>query len=719
MRDTAPLSRDRLFRLVFFVCVLAIALGFILFPFSPASEQLEAGDRAGNTLIAPEGVSYESAVVTEARRRTAAAGVAEVIELDASIREQQLATLDERLNVISEVRESDEDLSQQQAQLAELANPALDDALAIIILQLADDEWASVELDTRRVLGEILAESVDEAQAMSAAEGLGQRFSGLNDAPAIAATQLLTTLVVPNVVLNGEATELQRQAARDTVEPVRVTLSEGEVLVRKDEVVSERTVEELTQADLLSNELSVGEVVGVSVVSLLAAASLGAYLIYMRPPTALSDRRLFLVVALVAGIVFAAKLFLPTVLPDDERRFYAFMLPVATVPMLVAALLDDTPFAVLVAAVVSALCTFTAYYLPESPGVLPGRPLDAMALYSGYFAGSLAAVFTVSRASTIAQYFLAGIVVTIVTFAGGYSVLLLDPGRELEDAFWVFLSSGGGGVLAAVITLAAFVTLGALFGITTRLQLMEMAQLNHPLLRRLQDEAPGTFHHSALVSNLSQAAAEAIGADALQTRMGAYFHDIGKMAKPRYYIENEGQGRSPHDDLDPIASAKVISDHVRNGLELARKHNLPQVLRDFIPQHHGRRLVTYFYRKAAQAGSKPNPDQFRYPGPRPQRRETAIVMLADSSEALVRAAEDKSPEAIDFAVEGVIRERLQEGELDESDLTLRDLQKIAEAFKSTLRGVYHQRIQYPEPTPEEQRALEGGEPRPDPFAEIS
>jgi putative nucleotidyltransferase with HDIG domain len=248
---------------------------------------------------------------------------------------------------------------------------------------------------------------------------------------------------------------------------------------------------------------------------------------------------------------------------------------------------------------------------------------------------------------------------------------------------------------------------------------MEMADLDHPLIRRLQEEAPGTFHHSVLVSNLSQGAANAIGADALQARIGAYFHDVGKLSKPRYYIENMADGRNPHSELDPAASARIIADHVRLGIELARKNGVPAVLREYIPQHHGTRLVTYFYRQAVQTGESVDADRFRYPGPKPQRRETAIVMLADSIEAMVRAREDKSAEAIDFAVEGIIRERLQEGQLDESDLTLRDLQRIADSFKATLRGVYHQRIEYPEPTEEEQLALdEGSEVRPDPFSNI-
>jgi putative nucleotidyltransferase with HDIG domain len=236
---------------------------------------------------------------------------------------------------------------------------------------------------------------------------------------------------------------------------------------------------------------------------------------------------------------------------------------------------------------------------------------------------------------------------------------------------------------------------------------MELAQLNSPLLRRLQDEAPGTFHHSIIVGNLAERAADLIGADSLLVRVGCYYHDIGKIAQPGFYIENQMGGGNPHDSLSPRESARIIAQHVTAGQELARRHGLPGRVRAFIPEHHGTRLIAYFYRMARQQDPNVPDDLFRYPGPRPQTRETAIVMLADSTEAMVRASEDRSPERIDELVEEVISERLAEGELDECDLTLRDLRTIAESFKQTMRAVYHPRIEYPEPTPEEQQARAG------------
>jgi putative nucleotidyltransferase with HDIG domain len=237
-----------------------------------------------------------------------------------------------------------------------------------------------------------------------------------------------------------------------------------------------------------------------------------------------------------------------------------------------------------------------------------------------------------------------------------------------------------------------------MFGVTTRIQLMELAQLSHPLLRELQERAPGTFHHSVLVGNLSERAADLVGADPLLVRVGCYFHDIGKIAHPAFFIENQTEGQNPHDRLSASDSAKYVAEHVRYGLEVTARHRVPARVRAFVPEHHGTRLVTYFYRKASELDPNTDPERFRYPGPRPQSKETAIVMLADSTEAVVRASRDRSHEHIDQLVDSVIAERVAEGQMDDSDLTLRDLKTIGESFKATLRGIYHPRIEYPAPT---------------------
>jgi cyclic-di-AMP phosphodiesterase PgpH len=267
-----------------------------------------------------------------------------------------------------------------------------------------------------------------------------------------------------------------------------------------------------------------------------------------------------------------------------------------------------------------------------------------------------------------------------------------DPVGVAQLAVAALVSGAGSGLLA----FAGMAMFGHLFRITTVFELRELADPNHPLLRQLLLRTPGTYHHSLLVANLAERAAEVIGADALVARVGAYYHDIGKMRNPTGFIENQQSGVNPHDELDPIVSAGIVAAHVRDGLALAERYHLPPMIREMIPAHHGTSVVKYFYQLAQSRGQNPDEASFHYPGPRPRSKEAAIVMLADGTEASVRSLAEKKPETIRAMVERIVGDRLSEGQLDECDLTLRDITRIKDAFCELLLGVYHERIPYPE-----------------------
>ena len=429
----------------------------------------------------------------------------------------------------------------------------------------------------------------------------------------------------------------------------------------------------------------------------MAAPFLALYLYLFQPKAVNNLPRLFMIGLLTVLWVAAAKVFLSLTLPDGDRLYLGYMLPIAAAPMLIATLLDGS-LGVAVAAIVSILAAFAGFYLPDARTTVSAAPLDPLQMVVAFMLASLTGIYAIRRAERVNNYATAAITVGAALFATLFAFWLLSPDRAAQDLVWMLAASALGGVGSAVITVGATAVLGVMFGVTTRMQLMELAQLSHPLLRQLQEKAPGTFHHSVIVGNLAERAADLTGADPLLVRVGCYFHDIGKIAKPGYYIENQMEAQNPHDRLDADASARLVSDHVRAGLELTARHRVPAPVRAFIPEHHGTRLVTYFYRKASAEDPNVDPEKFRYPGPKPQSKETAMVMLADSVEAVVRASKDRSHEKIDSLVDSIISERLSEGQLDECDLTLRDLKTIGESFKSTLRGIYHPRIEYPEPT---------------------
>jgi putative nucleotidyltransferase with HDIG domain len=253
-------------------------------------------------------------------------------------------------------------------------------------------------------------------------------------------------------------------------------------------------------------------------------------------------------------------------------------------------------------------------------------------------------------------------------------------------------------LVTMTVALLGTYLLGVLFSMVTPVQLMELSRPTHPLLRQLLLKAPGTYHHTLIVSNMAERAAEAIGADAQLARVGAYYHDVGKTIRPYFFAENRSEGQDPHARLDAYTSAQIIIAHVRDGVELARKYRLPQRIIDFVPEHHGTLRASYFYHQAVQqAGGAHAVDasQFTYPGPRPRSRETAITMLADSAEATVRAKHPDSSEEIARIVHETIQARVTAGELDQSSLTLGDLQIIQHAFVDVLRGIHHPRVTYP------------------------
>jgi putative nucleotidyltransferase with HDIG domain len=261
------------------------------------------------------------------------------------------------------------------------------------------------------------------------------------------------------------------------------------------------------------------------------------------------------------------------------------------------------------------------------------------------------------------------------------------------------LVSGG---LSASLCFGLLLLAGSVLGITTSLQLIELSRPDHPLLQLLLRQAPGTYQHSLQVANLAEQAARAIGANTLLTRVGALYHDIGKAVRPHFFIENQVAGQNVHEQLDPTTSASVILSHVRDGLELARKYRLPSSVQAFIPEHHGKLEAGFQLKAAVEAAGgdalRVNPEDFTYPGPRPRSRETAILMLADGVEAKARAEGPLEDAAIDRLARWVIEDRLSKGQLDRTDLTLKDIDTIRRSFVNTLRGIYHPRIRYPDST---------------------
>lgn len=384
------------------------------------------------------------------------------------------------------------------------------------------------------------------------------------------------------------------------------------------------------------------------------------------------------------GLLLALIIFIAFALPRyDISPLY---IPVASVALITTLLYKDLQLAFVMALASSLLVTLSL-----------GLELSYMLIF---FLGSVTAVYMSREARTRSQLFKAALGISLVQVVAG---ILLSPERAANmspDYVNVFLKPLAlNGIISVMVTLFSLKIFEWLFGELTNFSLMELSDFNQPLLRRMILEAPGTYHHSLVVSNLSEAAADVIGANGLLARVGAYYHDIGKMAKAEYFTENQIAMGNKHDVIEPSISKLVILNHVRDGIELAQKYKLNPKIIEFIPQHHGTTLMHYFYQRAlseAEDTSEVKEENYRYPGPKPQSKETAIVLLADSAEAATRSIDEPSPQNITEVVRKVINNKFIDGQLEESNLTLKEIEIIAETFSRILSAMHHTRVRYPE-----------------------
>lgn len=511
------------------------------------------------------------------------------------------------------------------------------------------------------------------------------RLLALDPAQAALARWLAERAVRPNLFIDTVQTWRQREAARASVEPVRERILQGEIIVRRGDVVTRDHLRKLAALGLVAPPLRAGRVLGTLLLATLLVAAGAAYLWRFQPEVWSEERKLWLLALLVVLGAVATRIV--------AARLSGFLAPVAAIPMLLTVLLNP------------ALASFAAGALAVLTGWIAGNDFR-VALVA--YVGSLAGVYAIRRIRRRSDLAYAGLLVAGANLVGVGAVDLLAgvPPMELAtDAGWGALN----GILSGVLAVGALPYLEDLFGLVTPIKLLELSDPSHPLLRRLQLEAPGTYHHTVMVANLAEAAAEAIGANALLVRVGTYYHDIGKLRRPGFFVENQFGTHNPHDRLAPSLSALAIISHVRDGVELARQYRLPEAIVDFIREHHGTSLIRYFYHRAVERSGGPvDEGPYRYEGPKPRSRETAVVMLADTVEAAARALQSPSPSRIEEVVRGILRERLEDGQLDQCDLTFRDLERLAQTFTRMLVSMFHPRAEYPEVSLEAHRARRRG-----------
>ncbi len=491
--------------------------------------------------------------------------------------------------------------------------------------------------------------------------------------------RLLATFFHPTIVPDRATTELRREEVRRSIPVAKYEVQAGEKIIVANEVVGREQNEKLRALrdavdKYRGSQRGLRRVAGAVLFDFLLVVLLGATIIAFRPAVYKNFRWLLL----VAGT--SALVLLGGAIVSVVRPVHPELVPVALAAVLLSALFDRR------SSVCAAMVLAT---LVAGQSVFRGTN----ALFINLVAGAVAAISVgeIRRRNQSYQW--------ILTIAAAYVVTAAAIGLTLDLPWRGILTSAGFGVLNAfVCVLLAMLILpvAEMFtGIETDLTLLEWSDLNRPLMQRLSLEAPGTYAHTIAIANLAEAASRAIGANALLARVGAYYHDIGKIARPQYFVENQPKGSNPHDALEPGASAQIIREHVRAGLELADTYKLPRALKAFIAEHHGTGTISYFLDKAKRGDATPVASEFEYPGPRPQTAETAVVMMADGIEAAARVLHQPTPEKIREVVEHIVRQRMEQGQLRETPLTLRQIEIVKTEFTRVLVGMYHNRIEYP------------------------
>ncbi|MCS7173374.1 MAG: HDIG domain-containing protein [Armatimonadetes bacterium] len=650
-------------------------------PYLPPRVTLREGMVSPYEVAAPRSVEYVDWERTERLREEAAGAVRPVYRLDPTLSREAERSVHTAFEAIWGIRSRRPrtDLEHRE----QLVRLGLRDQALLAAETLRRGDLERVRDSTLVLLRRLMREGVrpeDLPTVRTRGRALVEALPFSAPSRALVAWALERALR-PNLLVDHLQTRRQQEAARASVDPVRERILRGEVIVRRGDVVTAEQMRKLAALGLVPPPIRWEGVVGTLLVLILLSVLGAAYLRRFQPEIWADEGRLLLLcllglVAAVGSRVIAT-------------RLSSFLVPVASVTMLLAILLNPR------------VASFAGGALALLVGVMSGNDLRTSVVA---YVGGLTGVYVIRRVQRRADLAYAGLAVAGANVLAVIAVDLLaatPPVELLGDVGWGALN----GLLSGILAVGALPYLEELFGLVTPIKLLELSDPSHPLLRRLQLEAPGTYHHTVLVANLAEAAAEAVGADALLVRVGTYYHDIGKLRRPAFFAENQLGRTNPHDRLSPSLSALAVAAHVRDGLELARQYRLPKPVVAFIPEHHGTSLIRYFYHRAVERGESSVDEQtYRYDGPKPQSRETAIVMLADAVEAAVRTLPNPTPERIGSLVHQLIRERLEDGQLDECDLTLRDLERIAQTFTRLLVGMFHPRIEYPEVSLEARRA---------------
>ena len=681
---------------IFLILLTAITL-VLSINFFPDKILLKEGQICSKDILSPGDFEFVDLEATQNLREKAAKSIKEVYDLNLANIENVEKQIDSLFLKIKEYKEKIDESSKDandnitgndrrltDDELDEMANEINENLGFYITKQVIADclqfdnlTLEKIRVDIKSSMRKIMEQGIKEDDLENAKKQLIREISeiSIDHYDALIASDIATSLLLPSLFLNEEDTEKRRQEAITSVDDVLRSIQKGQIIIRKGEVVTTEDITILNALGLKNPKINFSNIIGIIMVTAICLLVVFLYLNYFYPDIYESTNKLILLGIISIFVVLLAKL---------ASQASGYLMPIASASMLIAISLSPN-IAILLTVILSLLI-----------GFMPGGGLNyiLVSVISG-----IVAIYSIRKATQRSSLTRAGLII-----AGANIITISALGLINNEGYYLILQNNLWGILngflAVILTIGILPFLESYFDITTSFKLMELSNPNQPLLKKMILEAPGTYHHSIVVGNLSETAAEEIGGNGLLARVGAIYHDIGKIKRPYFFTENQEAYKNIHDEMEPSLSALVIASHVKEGLELAKKHKLPKDIIDIIAQHHGTGLITYFFHRALKEnGSNVDAvaeENYRYSGPKPQTKEAGIILLADSLEAATRSLTNPTATRIKTLVKEIIQKNLESGQLEECDLTLKDLDKIGDSFSRILTGMFHSRVEYPD-----------------------
>ncbi|MGR3765074.1 HD family phosphohydrolase [Rossellomorea sp. NS-SX7] len=697
----------RLFTNLMFILLGIIVFGILYGNVKPKPLDISLYGEAPSTIRAPKTLPDEEA--TEKKKEEAKAEVGKVYSTKEGAVNNAVMLVSSLIDSVLEVKAEsikesppeEEEINPQSPnvnkQLEELkkripesndniVTKALTDNVLKMLLSATETDLERVESIVTTQLQVIMQNKVKEEELREAKVNLEERiksftFTGdLSDA----AVALGNVAIEPTEYYDEEKTEQLKKQAVEEVQPVKIVY--GEVIVEEGKLVTPNIYETLNDFGMVEEDFSLKPIIGLALFIIVIISSL--YYFFYTLEVREEQKQNYLILTSIVFVISLLLMKITGLLKQLEINDIAFLFPAAFTGMILRILLNER-IAMMMVFIISA-CASIVFNEKFSGSI--DIEVAIYTLFSGV-AGIMTLVSRNQRTNVLrAGIYVAFVNILIIAFL----VLLSDVSYTSTEYIYYLVFALVSGIGSSILTIGFLPFFETGFGILSSMRLVELSSPNQPLLKKLLTEAPGTYHHSVMVANLAESACEAIGANGLLARVGCYYHDVGKSKRPHFFIENQMNIENPHDRMSPETSKTIIINHASDGAEMLRKYKLPKEIIDIAEQHHGTTLLKYFYYKAKEQGKDVTEEEYRYPGPKPQTKETAIINIADSVEAAVRSKNSPTQEEIKNLVAAIVKDRLNDGQFNECDISLKELEKVKIALCETLNGIYHPRIEYPE-----------------------